>query len=245
MNAPEKLGRGKKPRNGNTAKAIEYIRKQGNARTDEIAEHLGIDRGAVQPLLHSYVKSGDLITCLVTVPGKKHQLTQYRIGSGIPVGSGKGWKGEKFAINPGRPARLGASLTGKEIAAAKGKPAVKPVTYPKAPDCDYTSDDQKVIHTEHVSAPAAHPQPAVGENTGSAPVEKEASLGGAHREPSASKAKAPAKAKGADDIRLAIGDDARLVITLGSEPESILISAEQTRRLGEFLVGTRGVWSAA
>lgn len=228
MNAPENVGRVVTPRGGMTAKAIEFIRQQVSARTDQIATHIGTDTARVAPLLQAYVKSGALVTCLVQVPGKR-SMTEYRIGSGIPQGSGKGWKGEPFTINPRRVAKIGESLSAGQIAAARAK-----APSAKTPAAATGSNPEQQREA---------PQPAVGQNTGSAPAPTPP-RDGAHRAASAPEARAPATAKGADAIRLIIADSGEMVIALG-DAEPIKLDPSATRQLGKFLAACSGLWSGA
>lgn len=70
----------KQPEKTKTELALEYIAAKGSARTSDIAEHLGIKTNNIQAMLDIPLKSGYLIACKVTAPGKP-PLNEYRLSA--------------------------------------------------------------------------------------------------------------------------------------------------------------------
>ncbi len=59
-------------------KALALIAKKGTARTDSVADHLGIAPEAVAELLHPAIESGYLVSCTILRPGKPDSA-EYRV----------------------------------------------------------------------------------------------------------------------------------------------------------------------
>lgn len=84
------------PRAGSTTeKIIDFIRKKGTARTDEIVSGLKVNKDSISTLIKPAIDAGLLLVCKVSVPGKQ-PVNEYRIGSGItPVVNGPELKAKK------------------------------------------------------------------------------------------------------------------------------------------------------
>lgn len=62
-------------------KAIAYIKLKGAARSDALAEHLGVKLSLISALLNAPCKDGRLVSCSIERPGKP-KINEYRIGCG-------------------------------------------------------------------------------------------------------------------------------------------------------------------
>ena len=228
--------RGKKPRNGNTAAMVAFIRaSKAGARTDELADHVGILPRQVAPLLHDYVQRGELVTCIVQRPGQR-DCTLYRDGSGKAARTeAKGWKGQSFSPAASRKI-AGKSLTAADIpGAAPPAPPIVPQEAIAPTESGAEEFHFEIIDAAPSAADSAHDQPAVSRNTGSAAGATPLSAGPRRKTPAAR-----AQASTAGGLRLAIGDDARLALTI--DDDTLILDARQTARLGEFLHGSQGIW---
>ena len=253
--------RGMKPRNGNTAAMIEYIRSsKSGRRTDELAERVGIDPRAVAPLLHAYVQRGELVTCLVQRPGKR-DCTLYRDGSGIALKDERGWKGQAFPLASERKVR-GKSLTAADIAgttpatdlqAPAGIPAGRAGASRPAPA-------GPVMHTARVAgsvgvitesgdlvadlsaADSAHDQPKVSNNIGSAGAASPLCGGPRRITPASTDRALKPAAEEAGAIRFEM--DHRGVLTIDTDAARLVLPRDAVCDLASILAGTRPIWSA-
>lgn len=85
-----------------TERAVQLIRERGTMRSDEIEQALGIESAAA--LLAARVLAGDLVTCKVSVAGKRHPLNEYRISAaaGMPRIGTSPWRGDRADKAAGR-----------------------------------------------------------------------------------------------------------------------------------------------
>jgi len=231
MTAPS--ARGKKPRNGNTAKMVALIRSsKAGVTSPELAAHVGILVKQVAPLLHDYVQRGELVTCIVQRPGQR-DCTLYRDGSG-KAAAAKGWKGQSFPVGADRKIR-GKSLTAADI------PGATPPSAPILPKPEINTGGGDIAAAEPSAADSAHDQPEVSRNTGSAAGTTPLSAGPRRKKP-ASKDSAHAETDEAGDVRYSIRGDGQLL--LGTDTGYLVLRARDVRDLASFLAGTRGIWSA-
>jgi len=237
MTTSKPSARGKKPRNGNTAKMVDLIRSsKAGARTDELAAHVGILPKQVAPLLHDYVQRGELVTCIVQRPGQR-DCTLYRDGSGIAPKGERGWKGQAFPITAERKLR-GKSLTAADI------PGATPPAAPIVPKPEINTGGGDIATADPSAADSAHDQPEVSRNTGSAGAAPPLSGGPRRRSPaSTARAKTPA-AEEAGAIRWTM--DARGVLRIDSDLHGapLVMPRELVCDFASFLAGTRPIWSA-
>lgn len=98
-------------------KAIAFIAKQGSARTPEIAAHLGIKEAHVSASLARPVELGYLVTCKVTMPGRR-EMNEYRIAEAVST-SKQSWGDFKIS-------RRAATTQVKPLAAPKEPPPRTP-----------------------------------------------------------------------------------------------------------------------
>lgn len=191
-----------------TARAIDYIRQHGAARTSAIGKHIGEPAATVSALLHHPVEVGYLISCKIKLPGVKSE-NEYRLSSGA------------------------TRAPFRELSGA-----------PRLP----------IFTTRPTDQQRRAPQPAVGQNTGSASPVSLPSFASTGERAVAEKAPA-SKTKGrgigpaassvsaCDVMPISINDAGGVSFELAGD--LISLSPADTRALGSFLARTQGVWEAA
>ena len=194
-------------------------------RATELAAATEIDKDSISGLLAPHVKNGRLVMCKITVPGTSGgPQCVYRAGPGVPPPDFK----------PLNIKRNGIALRTSELRPS-GAPALSTPKPPPAP----------------IAPPVfLKPQPAVG-NTGRLRPETSTLSSGAQavaaeatpkpearvrmkKEPAAPKASA-------GDVRIGINASGALVIALDSD--TLELDPKQTRKLGQFMGATQGVWN--
>lgn len=103
-------------------KAMDFIKAKSSARSDAIAEHLGIKLAQVAVILNAPCKDGRLVSCKVERPGKP-AINEYRIGGGMRPA-------EFTFIAAGKRGRPAAIETKPATAETKAAPPAPPA--PKA-----------------------------------------------------------------------------------------------------------------
>jgi hypothetical protein len=238
MTAAKPSARGKKPRNGNTAKMLDLIRSsKAGVTSPELAAHVGILVKQVAPLLHDYKMRGELVTCIVQRPGQR-DCTLYRDGSGrTGVDQRPGWKGQAFPLASERKLR-GKSLTAADI------PGATPPAAPLFPMPVINTGGGDIATADPSAADSAHDQPEVSSNAGSAGDAMPLGVG-LRRRPPASSTRAPKPvAEEAGAIRWTM--DAAGVLTIDSDLHGapLVMPRELVCDFASFLAGTRPIWSA-
>jgi hypothetical protein len=227
-------------RNGNTAKAIAFVRDLGSARSDAIAAHLGVPIKAVVPMLKPSVEAGALTACLIERPGKA-KVTEYRIGAGKPPVVGR----PPLAARKPGPAEgrgiKGRSLTARDISGTQPTAPLVPLA-----GIDEDSGDEGLdfdLGADPSAADSAHDQPEVSRNTGSAGAATPLSGGPRRKTPAPSDQARPA-ADGAGAIRWTM--DARGVLTIDSDLHGapLALYPAQVSDLANFIFCTRGLWGS-
>jgi hypothetical protein len=194
-------------------------------RTLALAEATGVPANSISVLLAPHVASGRLCTCKVTVPGSPAQ-NEYRKGAGATA--------PKF--QPLDTRRTGVAL---RTPARAGAPAV-PLSTPK-PGA-----------TEIEPATLGKPQPAVGATTPAAgnpeppsKVEPAVAAAPATPKPTAgvrlNKEPTTPKASAGDALSINIDHDGTLIIA--TDEAVIELQQSQSRRLGNFMLGSQGIWN--
>lgn len=79
-----------------TEKAIDFIAKQGTARSLDISKASGIPVNQVCSILYLYVKAGVLVSCRVEQPGKS-SCNEYRLGGHVPADAWRDFKINVFS----------------------------------------------------------------------------------------------------------------------------------------------------
>lgn len=216
--------------------AIDYIAKQGVARTDEIGEAIGEHKYKVAGLLAYAVKTGVLVSCRVERPGKK-PCNEYRIsGGGKPVNFGDlppqkaSSKSKRSPVSTPRSetlpnshprteqvVRRGKLLTGEEARPLQNESMKEMRKLPPAP------------------TPADRPQVSVN-NSGSTQVVPPATGRAVTDKKPHRKASQPAPGAGGhvdQEASWALHSDGRLVIYMGGD--AIDLTAKDAMRLAAFL----------
>ena len=227
-------GAGKSHRGGKTERLLKHIEGLGTdkasflpigIRTTDLAEATGVPAASITVLLQKYVDSGRLQMCKVATPGNRAQ-NEYRKGIGVPID-----------FKPLNTKRAGIALRGTPRPAAAAptplstpKPAVGEIVTPT-----FISKTQPEV-VAPTPAVGGAPNPPAAEPAVAAQATPKPAAGAALKEEPATR-----KASAGDDLRIGINDAGTLVIAL--DDDRIELNQKQAQRLGNFMVGTQGVWS--
>lgn len=132
-------------------KAISFIGKQGSARTPEIAAHLGIKEAHVSASLARPVELHYLVTCKVTMPGRR-EMNEYRIAEAVST-SKQSWGDFKIS-------RRAATTPVKPLTAPKEPPPRTPcekkIEAPAAPKKAARMENGRTVRVPADSTPKLH-----------------------------------------------------------------------------------------
>lgn len=202
-----------------TQKAIDFIAKQGAARSDAIAKHLGIEAKNVAPLLFAATQKGFLVTCQVQMPGKP-PMNEYRLSAGAVPTEWRNFK-IKRGVMPRLPTDDRTSSLPMEVGRT-AQPAVAKNTGSASSSATTSTPAEGRAVMKSPGAPAATSRPL-----------------GADVKP----ARATPGLTPADDLPFFFALDHRGVLNLSIGGHAFELSLSQTRAIGRFLVNTESAWS--
>jgi len=198
-------------------------------RSPDLAAACQIPVTHVSALLNPCVKDGRVVMCKVTPAGGR-PVNEYRLGPGVPPPEHKPLSLRKSGAALGQP----------------GKPL--PVSGP-APKLSTPRPGVNEIEVASLGKPQRDggPKPPAAGDQGPPPVEPAVAAAQATPEPKAGAAlkKEPAAPRAPAGDALSITIDHAGVLTIATDEAVIELQQAQCRRLGQFLVGTQGVWSTA
>ncbi len=193
-------------------------------RVPDLARRSNIDASSIPPLLATAVARGRIVMCKITVPGKAKPMNEYRRAAGTSA--------DKWI--PLKTKRAGMAL---RVPARAGVPAV-PLSTPK-PGV-----------TEIEPATLGKPQRAVGTTPAAGyqdppPVAPAVTAEQATPAPAArvvlKKEPAARSEPAGDALTININHDG--VLTIGTEEAVIELQPKHSRRLGNFMLGSQGIWN--
>lgn len=193
-------------------------------RVPELAQRSGIDPNSIPPLLTTAVAKGRVIMCKITVPGKAKPLNEYRKAAGA---SPHEWM-------PLNTKRAGVAL---RTPARTSTPAV-PLSTPKPGVNDIEpatlGKPQRAVGTTP-AAGGQGPPPVAPAVTATQATPKPTARARMKEEPAAPKASA------GDALTINIDHDGVLII--GTDEGVLELHPEHSRRLGNFMLGSQGIWN--
>jgi len=201
-------------------------------RATALAKVTGIDRDSISGLLAPHVKTGRLVICKITVPESVAQ-SEYRKGPGVPPTEFKPLDTRRAGVALHIPASRGNII--KAPALSTPRPTADTIETPTllkpqpavGKNTDSARSDSSLILPEaRAVAAKATPKPKAGARLKEEPATPEASAG-------------DATYLGALDI--SINHEGTLII--GTVESVIELAPEHTRRLGNFMLGSQGVWN--
>jgi hypothetical protein len=236
-NAPP-AGAGKVKHTTKTDLLIQAIKRLGNdrfgnpvgIRTYELAQATDVPANSIQVLLVPAVKRGEIYVCKVSVPGRPPQ-NEYRIGGGVAAPEFKPLIPKRAGAALGTPGRRNTTTTAATpLSTLKPAEAATPTFLKPQPAVGNTGSsrpDSSVVPAGARTVTAkATPKPAAGVRLKEESMTPKASAG-------------DAAYYGALDISI----DHEGTLIIGTVESVIELPPEHTRRLGNFLLGSQGVWN--
>lgn len=207
-----------------TEKAIEFIAKQGRARSADIGKAAGFNAHDVAVRLQPYVRGGVLVSCRVQQTGKA-SCNEYRLATGVTLGNWRDFNVYGFTKDSD------STIVEKSVLPPAQSPADRP--------------EVSVTNTGSTSAGLPLSPPigrAVTKEKPAAKAAQHASAAGGHV---FKDKKTPSPPEG--DITLdracwSLWNDGRLVIFSGGS--AVNLSAADARRLADFLCACDGALEA-
>ena len=215
----------------NAAKLVAAIRALGvdkymqplSIKTKDLAAKTGIATASIQASLEAAVKNGDVVVCKVT-PATGHSYNEWRAGPGVPP----------TEFKPLNTKRAGVAL---RTPAYDPRPAV-PLSTPKP---GVTSIEPATLGKPKR---AVGTTPAAGDQ-GPPPVAPAVAATQATPKPTArarmKEEPAAPKASAGDALTINIDHDGVLII--GTDEGVLELHPEHSRRLGNFMLGSQGIWN--
>lgn len=199
-------------------------------KTKDLAKKTGIAAASIQACLDPAVKRGDVVVCKVT-PATGHSYNEWRAGPGVPPTQFKPLNTKRSGVALRTPAydpRPAVPLSTPKPGANEIEPALlgQPQSAVGKNTDSARSDSSLILPEARAVAAQATPKPKAGVRLKEEPATPEASAG-------------DAPYLGALDI--SINHNGTLII--GTVESVIELAPEHTRRLGNFMLGSQGVWN--